>query len=179
MRVMVVGISGVGKSTFAARLAEAAGLRVVELDLLNWGPDWYSRTAEEPEAFMQSVDQATLDDGWIVAGGYSKVWPIVWTRAQHLVWLDLPRLQVMWQVIARSLARAASGDDVFPGCSEGFDRLFRADHPIRWAWNNHRRRRESIARAVADPAYAHLTVHRCCTRKEADRVLARLSGRDL
>lgn len=176
MRVMVVGISGVGKSTFAARLAEAAGLQIVELDLLNWGPGWYSRTAEEPEAFMQSVDQATLGEDWIVAGGYSKVWPIVWTRAQHLVWLDLPRMAVMKQVIWRSVMRAASGKDVFPGCSEGFDRLFRADHPIRWAWDNHGRRRESIARAVADPAYAHLKVHRCRSRKDAKVVLARLTA---
>lgn len=173
---MVVGISGVGKSTFATRLADAAGLRVVELDLLNWGPGWYSRTSEEPEVFVQSVDQATLGDDWVVAGGYSKVWPIVWARAEHLVWLDLPRMAVMRQVIWRSLMRAASGRDVFPGCSEGFDRLFRADHPIRWAWNNHGRRRESIARALTGPAYAHLKVHRCNSRADADAVLARLTA---
>lgn len=59
MRVMVVGISGAGKSTFAARLAEAAGLRVVELDLLNWGPGWYNRSAEEPEALINAIDAAT------------------------------------------------------------------------------------------------------------------------
>jgi adenylate kinase family enzyme len=51
MHVMVVGTSGAGKSTFAERLAKAAGLRMVELDLLNWGPNWYNRTAEDPEAF--------------------------------------------------------------------------------------------------------------------------------
>ena len=175
MRVMVVGISGAGKSTFAARLAEAAGLRVVELDLLNWGPGWYNRSAEEPEALINAIDAATQGDNWIVAGGYSQVWPLVWPRMEHLVWLDLPRMQVMRQVIPRSLARAASGTDVFPGCREDFFRLFRAEHPIRWAWNRHHSRRESIARALAEPAYANLEVHRCHSRKDADAALARLS----
>jgi len=174
MRVMVVVISGAGKSTFAQRLAQAAGLRMVELDLLNWGPDWYNRSVETPEAFLQAVDDATRDDGWVAAGGYSMTWPIIWSRAEHLVWLDLPRMQVMRQVIPRSLRRAISGADVFPGCRESPLRLLRADHPIRWAWNNHRGRRGRIAQVLADPAFAHLRVHRCQNRAEANQVLASL-----
>lgn len=177
MRVMVVGISGAGKSTFAERLADAAGLRLVELDLLNWGPDWYNRSVEEPMILRESTDLATQGDDWIVAGGYSQLWPIIWPRAEHIVWLDLPRTQVMRQVIPRSLARVASGTDVFPGCRENFFRLFSAEHPIRWAWNRHRSRRESIARALAEPVYAHLVVHRCHSRKDADATLTRLSAR--
>jgi adenylate kinase family enzyme len=177
MRVMVVGTSGAGKSTFAARLADAAGLRYVELDLLNWGPNWYNRTAEEPEAFIQSVDEATQGDDWVVAGGYSKTWPIIWSRAEHIVWLDLPRMLVMRQVIWRSLKRAFWDPEVFPGCHEGPTRLLRYDHPIRWAWRNYRSRREGIAEKLRDPAYAHLTVHQCHSRAEADVALARLSKR--
>jgi adenylate kinase family enzyme len=175
MRVMVVGISGAGKSTFAARLAHTAGLRMVELDLLNWGPGWYNRSVEEPESLIEAIDAATQGDDWVVAGGYSQVWPLVWPRMEHLVWLDLPRTQVMLQVIPRSLVRVMSGTDVFPGCREVFLRLFRPEHPIRWAWNKHRSRRESITRAVANPAYAHLQVHRCHSRADADAVLARLT----
>lgn len=177
MRAMVVGISGAGKSTFAARLAEAARLRVIELDLLNWGPDWFNRSVEDPGAFKQSVDLATQGDDWIVAGGYSQTWPIIWPRAEHLVWLDLPRWQVMSQVIPRSLACATRPGDVFPGCREDFARLFRADHPIRWAWDKHKSRRESITKAQTDPAYAHLLVHHCRSRKDADAALALLSKR--
>jgi adenylate kinase family enzyme len=177
MRVMVVGITGAGKSTFAERLAEAAGLRMVELDLLNWGPNWYNRTAEEPESFLQSVDKATQGDDWVAAGGYSKTWPIIWSRADHLVWLDLPRMQVMRQVIWRSLKRVTLGGDVFPGCHEGPARLFRADHPIRWAWRHYRGRREGIAERLRDPAYAHLTVHHCRSHMEADAAFERLARR--
>jgi hypothetical protein len=176
MRVMVVGISGAGKSTFAERLADATGLRLVELDLLNWGPNWYNRSAEEPEAFVQSVNDATQGDDWVAAGGYSKTWPIIWSRADHIVWLDLPRMQVMRQVISRSLKRAfITGGYVFPGCREGPLRLFRADHPIRWAWKYHRGRHEKIAKFLADPAYAHLTVHHCHSRADADAALALLA----
>lgn len=177
MRIMVVGISGAGKSTFAARLADAAGLRVVELDLLNWAPNWVSLNDEAPEAFLQSVDQATQGDDWVAAGGYSRTWPMIWSRAEHIVWLDLPRMQVMRQVILRSLHRAFVGGDVFPGCREDPARLFRADHPIRWAWKHHRGRREKVARTIADPAYAHLMVHHCRSRADADAALLRLKRR--
>jgi adenylate kinase family enzyme len=174
---MVVGISGAGKSTFAACLAQAAGLRIVELDLLNWQPGWYNLSVEAPDAFLAAVEQATRGDDWVAAGGYSISWPIIWPRAEHVVWLDLPRMQVMRQVIPRSLQRALSGVDVFPGCREGPLRLLRADHPIRWAWNNHRGRREKIARTIADPAYAHLTVHQCRSRADAEATLAQLARR--
>jgi adenylate kinase family enzyme len=177
MRVMVVGISGAGKSTFAERLAEGADLRMVELDLLNWGPNWYNRTAEDPHAFLQAVDEATQGDDWVAAGGYSKTWPIIWSRAEHLVWLDLPLMQVMRQVIPRSLKRAFGDQEVFPGCYEDPTRLFRDDHPIRWAWKHHRGRREGIAEKLRDPAYTHLTVHRCHSRADADATLARLLAR--
>jgi shikimate 5-dehydrogenase len=37
-RVVVVGAGGAGKSVFAARLGEATGLPVVELDKIFWRP---------------------------------------------------------------------------------------------------------------------------------------------
>ncbi len=62
MRVAVVGTSGSGKATFATRLAALAGLRSIELDVLNWGPGWFDRSKQTPDAFVQSVDDATRGD---------------------------------------------------------------------------------------------------------------------
>jgi len=39
-RIAVVGVTGCGKTTFAAALAAALDLAHIELDALHWEPDW-------------------------------------------------------------------------------------------------------------------------------------------
>jgi adenylate kinase family enzyme len=175
MRVAVVGTSGSGKSTFASRLAQARGIPFHELDLINWRPGWFSRSELEPDAFIADVEVATALPEWTIAGGYTKVRPLIWGRATHLVWLDLPRSLIMRQVIWRSLNRAASGGDVFPGCREDWARLISREHPIRWAWDTYERRKRQFGEMLADPAYAHLTVIRPTSRTEVGAALAQLS----
>lgn len=177
MRVVVVGTSGSGKSTFARRLAQARGVPFHELDLINWRPGWVSRSEVEPAAFIADVDAATALPAWTITGGYSKVRPLIWSRATHLVWLDLPRWLVMRQVIARSFQRAASGADVFPGCKEDWGRLLTAEHPIRWAWDTYHRRRAQFATMLADPSYAHLEVIRPTSRADVETALMDLGAR--
>ena len=48
LRVLVIGTSGSGKSTFAEKLAGEAGIAHLALDVINWRPGWYNRSAEEP-----------------------------------------------------------------------------------------------------------------------------------
>jgi adenylate kinase family enzyme len=175
MRCVVIGTSGSGKSTFARRLAQARAMGWVELDLINWRPGWQDRNTHEPEAFVADVEAAIAADAWAVSGGYSKVRRLIWARATHLVWLDLPRWLVMRQVLTRSLGRAMGGGDVFPGCREDWARLVAPDHPIRFAWRTHARRRETFTALLAEPDFAHLAVTRVTSRREAEAALTRLS----
>ncbi|MFN8732438.1 MAG: AAA family ATPase [Hyphomonadaceae bacterium] len=68
LRVLVIGTSGSGKSTFAERLAREAGIAHLELDQMNWRPGWYDRSTEEPEAFLADVAAATSASEWVLAG---------------------------------------------------------------------------------------------------------------
>jgi adenylate kinase family enzyme len=176
MRIAVVGTSGSGKSTFASRLAGMLGVPFIELDLINWRPGWTDRSETDPLGFKADVQAAVDQEAWTSAGNYSLARPLVWARATHVVWLDLPRPVIMRQVIWRSLQRAASGKDVFPGCREDWTRMAKADHPIRWAWDTYARRKTSYGAKMADPAYSHIKVIRCQSRAEADEALKRLGG---
>jgi adenylate kinase family enzyme len=175
MRVVVYGTSGSGKSTFAAALAQARDIPCIELDLINWRPGWVDRNKTDLDGFIQDVETAILDESWTATGSYGVVRKRLWARATDLVYLDLPRHVIMRQVIWRSLKRAASGKEAFPGCKEDWFRLLTAEHPIRWAWSTYHRRRQTFETLIQDPAFAHLTVHRCKSRGEVALVLKALS----
>jgi adenylate kinase family enzyme len=170
LRVLVIGTSGSGKSTFAEKLAGEAGIAHLELDVINWRPGWYDRSREETEAFLADVDLATSQRDWVLAGNYSVTRPVVLPRVTHLVWMDLPLWLVMAQVIPRSIRRAAAKDrDVFDGCREDWPRLIRADHPIRWALTTHHSRRPKYVAAAERILAQRGQVLRCTTRYEVDQ----------
>src|SRR5205823_14332393 len=103
-RVSVVGTAGSGKTTVGRRIAAALEVAFGEMDALFWyRPGWVGR---DRASFRAAVEEHTAGVAWVVDGNYSNaVQDIVWSRADTVVWLDLPRVVVMWQVITRTLAR--------------------------------------------------------------------------
>lgn len=176
LRVLVIGTSGSGKSTFAEKLAREAGITHLELDQMNWRPGWYDRSTEEPEAFLADVAAATSATDWVLAGNYAMTRPTVLPRLTHVVWLDLPLWRVMTQVIRRSFQRASSGADVFPGCRENWPRLLEAEHPIRWALATHHARRPRYVALSEQIKAQGGIVLRCSNRRETEKALQSLAS---
>ncbi|HEX5126658.1 MAG TPA: hypothetical protein VFW00_07955 [Rhodocyclaceae bacterium] len=69
-RIIIIGTSCAGKSTFASRLAQTLGLPHVELDELFWAPNWKPKSEAE---FRCLVSAATTNPEWIVDGNYGSV----------------------------------------------------------------------------------------------------------
>ena len=91
-RIHVIGNSCSGKSTLGARLARALGIPFVDLDALNFLPDWVGLNETDPAEFGRRIREATKGDEWVVAGSYSAYSRrIFWDRLDTVVWLDLPR----------------------------------------------------------------------------------------
>ncbi len=103
-RVSVVGVSGAGKSTVARELSVILGVPRLELDGVFHQPGWEPLPDEE---FRRAVAAEAAADGWVIDGNYSTVRPLVWARADTVVWLDLPKVTVMRQVVWRTLRRVA------------------------------------------------------------------------
>jgi adenylate kinase family enzyme len=85
-RVVVIGNSGSGKSTIAARIGAALTLPVHDLDALRWLSPGEARPGDEAKAL---VAQAAAGDGWVIEGVWAGLLEVALVRATALVWLDL------------------------------------------------------------------------------------------
>ena len=169
-RVSVVGTSGSGKTTFARALATRLGVPHIELDALNWEPGW---TIADVEVFRGRVRDATSAERWVCDGNYSAVRSIVLERADTVVWLDLPLRTCLWRVVRRAIRRSRSGEGLWgSGNRESWRKQIGRDSLVWWVLTTHRRRRREYAARFADPAPAHLRVHRFRSAAAADRWLS-------
>jgi adenylate kinase family enzyme len=157
VRVSVVGSSGSGKTTFGKALAVRLDVPFVELDSIFHQPNWTELPDDE---FRARVREAVAGDEWVIDGNYGVVRPIVLERATTVAWLDYSRPRVMQQVIRRSVGRGITRQELWNGNCEDPRTWLDADHPIRWAWTHHARKRVEYEERFGSADYAHLAVHR-------------------
>ena len=138
-RVLVMGSSGSGKSTFALRLAALAGLPFVSLDALYWKPGWQP---SEPGPFGERVTAAASQPAWVMDGNYIThgAGELRRKRADTVIWFDLPRYQCMTGLMIRI---AKTWGQVRPemaaGCPERIDFEF-----LRYVWTYRRQQRPRL-----------------------------------
>jgi adenylate kinase family enzyme len=171
-RVSVVGGSCSGKTTFGRRLAAILDVPFVELDALNWEPNW---TMADVTTFQQRIRDATAGDAWVVDGNYGGrgARDIVWPKADTVVWLDLPLLVTLLRMWQRTTDRIRRKEALWGGNQETIrNTFFSRDSLFVWALTTHRRRRRGFTELMKRPEYAHIRFHRLRSGAEAERWLA-------
>ncbi|UDY24817.1 hypothetical protein [Nocardioides sp. Kera G14] len=111
----------------------------------------------------------------MIDGNYQgKIGRLAWERADAVVWLDLPRWQVMRQVVTRTLIRALDRRALWNGNREswaGFALWRRDESVIWWAWTSYPRVKRMYETALADASLTHLKWHRLRDRKDLENFL--------
>jgi len=165
-RVVVIGTSCAGKTSFARRLSDALEVPIIELDAIHWLPDWVPRPTKE---FQSLAGQAVAADGWVADGNYGRVRDIVWPRATCLIWLNYPFRVVFWRALRRTLARVFTRQAVYSGNTESFRRGFLSkDSILWWVITTFRRRRREIPLLFAKPEFSHLRVYEFKSQRDTD-----------
>ena len=171
-RVVVGGSTSSGKSTFARALATRMNVPLIELDEIRHGPNW---TETPDDRFRELVGARTSADAWVVDGNYQVLRDLTWGRADTLVWLDLSLPLILWRLFLRTNRRIFRREVLWNGNRERFANAYLStDSLYLWVFRSFWRRRRVWPRTLAEPAYAHLAVHRFRTPGEADRWLASL-----
>jgi adenylate kinase family enzyme len=133
-RVLVAGTSGSGKTTLASRIAKVLDIPHIEIDALYHGAGWTPRAS-----FAFDVAEVVDQPAWVTEWQYRQVRQLLADRADVLVWLDLTRWRVMWQLTRRTVRRSRRREPLWNGNVEPPLRTFLtdADHIVRWAWRTH------------------------------------------
>ncbi len=157
-RIVVVGSSGSGKTTLARALAQQRAVPHIELDALNWEPNW---TEAPVEVFRDRVTAALAGPTWVLDGNYSRVRDLTWGRADTVVWLDYALPRILWQLTRRTLHRAVTREEMWNGNRESLrNALLSRNSILLWMLTHYRSKRRRYEQALTDPQYAHLRIIR-------------------
>jgi adenylate kinase family enzyme len=145
-RIVVIGSSCSGKSTFSKSVAFKKEIEYIELDQLHWLPDWVERADDE---FRTLVNEAVLADSWIVDGNYSVARDIIWPRATEIIWLNHSFSLVLYRSFSRSIKRAVTKEKLFAGNVESFKQtFFSRDSIILWVLKTYHQKRKNYSKIL-------------------------------
>lgn len=177
-RIAVLGTSGCGKTHVAKRLAVILGVPYVCSDAILWGPNW---TQKPPPDQLSGYDEATRRGAWTFDGNLGNATraenALVLARVDTLVWLDLPFWRVFSQLLARTIKRAWTREELWHGNRESWRvSFFTRDSILLWAIRTYRPNRLRYAEHFADPGYARLKKIRFTRRRDVNAWLAMLKA---
>ena len=170
MRIVIMGSTGVGKTTLGKQLSTQLDIPFVELDNLFWLEEWQGRSKSE---FQDIVGAYASKESWIMDGNYESVRHIIWSEADTLIWLDYSFGVIFYRLVKRILLRAISKEIV---CGNNIDngwvhlKLWSKDSLINWLFQTYWKRKEEMPRMIANDG-SHLRVIRISCQKDLDVLL--------
>ena len=145
-RIVILGVTGSGKTTFGRALAGRLNYAATDLDDLNWLPGWIQRPTEE---FYALANDAAQKPDWVIIGNYSKVRTAIWPHADTFIWLDYPPPLVFWRLLRRSVLRAIDKNPICNGNIESWKQFFSKDSIMLWFFKSYRKRRREYGAIFA------------------------------
>ncbi|HEX8735667.1 MAG TPA: DNA topology modulation protein [Pyrinomonadaceae bacterium] len=170
-KILVIGSSGAGKSTFARLLGEKTGLEVIHLDKLYWKPNWVETT--DKDEWKATVQKALDGDAWIMDGNYSGTLEMRLEKCDTVIFLDMPRALCVYRILKRlAFHRPGARPDMTEGCDERFDREFIKF--IEWTWNYPSRSKPKVE-ALLKRCENEKTIIRLKSKREVENFLLNCS----
>ena len=86
-KIIVIGCSGSGKSTFSLALHKKINIPLFHLDMLFWNTD---KTTVEKSVFKERLSNILNKDEWIIDGNYASTMELRLSKCDTVVFLDYP-----------------------------------------------------------------------------------------
>ena len=158
-RTACIGSTTSGKTTLAERLGTLLEIPAIELDGLAWEPGWREAHVD---VFRDRIQHALAGDAWTTSGNYTTdAQDLIWTRADTVVYLDMPIPLLVWRVLTRSWGRrnvvlwGTNTEQFWPHL-----KVWSRDSLVYFALTTTRRRRRQFEAWQHDPRWSHIRFHR-------------------
>lgn len=148
-RILVYGVTGSGKTTLAARLAQATGIPWHSVDDLTWKPGW---VPVPPDEQRRRIEEICTGPEWILDTAYSAWLDLPLPRAQCIVALDYARWFSLQRLVRRTVARMLDHRTICNGNQETLRDIVARDSILVWHFRSFRRKRDRIRAWTADPS---------------------------
>jgi adenylate kinase family enzyme len=146
--VLVYGVTGSGKTTFARKMAERTGLPWHAVDDLTWEPGWVEVPADEQR---RRIEQICAGERWILDSAYGKWLDVPLAQAELIVALDYPRWRSLGRLLRRTMLRSVDRRPICNGNTESFRQALSRNSIIRYHFKSFARKRARIRAWAADP----------------------------
>lgn len=140
-RISVYGVTGSGKTTTAAAIAEATGLPWHSVDDLTWQPGWIPVPPEEQRSRIAAI---CADDRWILDTMYGQWLDVPLPRVELIVALDYPRWLSFSRLLRRTVARIIDRQTICNGNVETLRSQLGKDSILRWHFQSFAKKRDRI-----------------------------------
>ncbi len=129
-RVLVIGCSGGGKTTFSAKIADLHRLEFQSLDRdVRWLPGWIERDRSEQRAIISDMVQR---DRWVMDGSGASSFDLRLPRTDLVLWVRVPR----WVALIGLLKRVSRFyGSVRPAMAEGCPEPLPDREFLSYIWN--------------------------------------------
>ncbi|MEZ0325013.1 MAG: AAA family ATPase [Fimbriimonas sp.] len=140
-RILVYGVCGSGKTTFAKALSERTGIPWTSVDDMAWLPGWINTTEEYQR---EQAERICAAEEWILDTAYGKWIEIPLAKAELIIALDYPRWFSLQRLVRRTLARVIDKKYVCNGNIETWKNTLSKDSIILWHFKSWKRKRLRI-----------------------------------
>lgn len=123
-KIIVVGRSGTGKSTFSRKLSEITKINVYHLDNIYWNKD---KSHVSRDVFDEKLKEIFSKNEWIIDGDYSRTYEQRFQECDTIFFFDLPLSDSLQGVEERIGKKRAD----IPWIEEEFDEEFK-EYIINW-----------------------------------------------
>lgn len=114
-RIMIIGRSGSGKSTFSISLHKKMNIPLFHLDkhffIENWQPRDYQEFLSAQQSFIEQPS-------WIIDGNSTKSYEMRYRQADLCLYFNFPRHICYWRVFKRLFHKHPHIDDRAANCQE-------------------------------------------------------------
>ena len=118
-KILIIGISGTGKTWLAKKLSGLLNIPVTHYDQLVWGKNW---TEVDEKIVEQKLAEIVKTDHWIIEGFIHPAARVKLEQADVVIYLDYSGAQALWGGLKRWWqCHGRTRPEMAPGCIEEFN----------------------------------------------------------